>query len=136
MNKTNPMVLTIVIINLVITLIISSYLIIVTPYQRYNFDNGNDDVIDVTGVVTNITERNDGIVMLVEDSDSIGTYDKAYVTVTKETFIIKTLYSRTLEPNEINIGDKVEVKFKGPIAESYPVQAKAKWIWITESNVE
>jgi hypothetical protein len=94
------------------------------------------ETADIRGVVTSLAHGGGG--------DAVATlriagaklpdtrYDKAVVTLTRETRI----YQR--EPNgrsqvpfgSLRLGDKVEVRFAGPVAESYPVQARAAEILI------
>lgn len=59
-------------------------------------------------------------------------YDKANVKIDKDTKIYKEAESNELSVNELKEGIKVEVVFEGPIAESYPVQGKAKTIRLIE----
>jgi preprotein translocase subunit YajC len=68
-----------VIINFIITLIIFCYLII-SPNNRCDLNCGNNTT-GITGVVTKIDKRDDGVTILVESNDGVSTYDKAYVTV-------------------------------------------------------
>jgi len=53
------------------------------------------------------------------------TYDKASVTITEDTIIQKGSLSTSFKLKDIKLGDTVEVVFKGPVAESYPVQGNA-----------
>jgi hypothetical protein len=96
---------------------------------------------DIRGIITNINKT-------VEDStgDIIGTiliegniekdtgYDKASVTITKETRILESKNGKlikvsldSLKPNQ-----RVQALFTGMIAESYPVQVRAKEVVILE----
>jgi hypothetical protein len=84
---------------------------------------------DITGFVTSVSGRADGVTVLVESEPShpsIG--DKASVAVTSGTRITRRAQSgeaaatfRDLVP-----GVRVEVWFDGPVATSYPVQGKAQ----------
>lgn len=136
MEKWKWFLIPISIINFVFILIIISFLIITEPYQKSTIKYYNDSVSDITGNVVSIDKHSNGIGMLVESTQENSTYDKAYVNVTNETTVIKTIYNRTFKPEEINIGDIVEVQFKGPVADSYPVQATAGFVWIKESNIK
>jgi hypothetical protein len=84
---------------------------------------------DIKGTVTNITNIEDGIVMLVENKtgDKTG-MDKASVTVNKTTVITREgIYSFVaFDYKEIKVGDIVEVKFKGEILTTYPAQGLAQ----------
>jgi hypothetical protein len=91
---------------------------------------------DIRGVVTSLARggRSGAAATLrIAGSKQADTrYDKAVVTLTAETRIYqKEPYGRGLVPLEsLRLGDKVEVRFAGPAAESYPVQARAAEILI------
>jgi hypothetical protein len=102
------------------------------------------DEPDITGIISSMTvlEGDPDLLgsILVEASDSSdGQYDMASVTVTPETEVYDT--SRfTAQPVQVGFdalteGQLVAVVFTGPVAESYPVQAKAKYIYFTTSEV-
>ena len=84
---------------------------------------------DMTGFVTSVSGRPDGVTVLVEadpSHPSIG--DKASVAVTSSTRIrreaqggLVAATSRDLVP-----GLRVAVWFDGPVATSYPVQGRAQ----------
>lgn len=59
-------------------------------------------------------------------------YDKASIRIKDNTKIYEKDAKKELEVNSLKEGAKVEVIFEGPVAESYPVQADAKTIIITE----
>lgn len=72
--------------------------------------------------------------MLVEGKMADGTDMAANVRVTGRTQIIRQV-GETLEAGEITQlanGQSVELRFDGPVAESYPVQATAKEVVILE----
>jgi hypothetical protein len=84
---------------------------------------------DITGIVTSLSGRPDGVTVLVESDPSTPTSGtKASVAVTSATRITRRAQSggdvaatyRDLVP-----GMRVEVWFDGPVATSYPVQGKA-----------
>jgi hypothetical protein len=91
---------------------------------------------DIRGVVTSLAHGGqEGAVgtLRIEGAKMPDTrYDKAVVTLTPDTRI----YQR--EPNgkspvqfgSLRLGDKVQVRFAGPVAESYPVQARAAEVLI------
>ncbi|MBI5232379.1 MAG: DUF3221 domain-containing protein [Coriobacteriales bacterium] len=70
-----------------------------------------------------------GIVMLVEapggTSYSVG--DKASVSVTDKTKVVDETGAK-VEPRGITVGQRVDVWFEGPVAESYPVQGTAGYV--------
>jgi hypothetical protein len=92
--------------------------------------------VDIRGVVTSLAHGGQGNAvgtLRIEGAKMADTrYDKAVVTLTPETRI----YQR--EPNgksavqfgSLRLGDKVQVRFTGPVAESYPVQARAAEVLI------
>lgn len=84
---------------------------------------------DITGYITSVSGRSDGVTVLVESEPShpsIG--DKASVAVTGSTRITRkapggevAATARDLVP-----GRQVQVWFDGPVATSYPVQGRAQ----------
>ena len=79
----------------------------------------------IRGTVTELSDTQDGIVMLVKaDVPEAGLYDIATVRADANTRI-ENADGSALSPNDIALGDAVEVVFSGPVAESYPVQAYA-----------
>ena len=93
------------------------------------------NTIDIRGIVTQITIDNEEGSILVEGKVEDDTrYDKANIHVTKDTIIQKDSLSKSFKLSDIQMGDKVEVVFKGPVAESYPVQASADIIRIITSK--
>ena len=90
--------------------------------------------IDIRGRITSIeiieSERADGNMGIVrvegalEEDTSV---DKAVVTITKDTRIVVRdgSTSRSASFEQLESGQRVEVLFSGPVAESYPVQAVA-----------
>lgn len=89
---------------------------------------------DITGFVTSVSGRADGVTVLVEADPSHPSFgDKASVAVTSSTRITRRAQGggevaasfRDLVP-----GLQVEVWFDGPVATSYPVQGKAQTVVI------
>lgn len=85
---------------------------------------------DITGVITDITPGGDagtGGLLVVADPDVTTAYDRASVRVTAETAVWAPAgESRTeLSFDDLVTGQRVAVRFTGPVAESYPVQATA-----------
>ncbi len=103
-----------------------------------NFDN--EFTSGVNGTITNISFDNNSNVtsFLVEgeqeDTDEGYYYDKAHVSITEVTKIYSEKSDKEIPTNELKEGMNVEVVFYGPVAESYPVQAKAKIIRVTENK--
>lgn len=66
----------------------------------------------------------------------VGDYDKASVAVTADTAWYRASGDK-VEPIEAPVADalvgkRVEVRFTGPVRESYPVQATAAWVVVRE----
>lgn len=93
---------------------------------------GNDDYkIAIRGIIKDINIGKDGANILVEgkiEADTV--YDKAMVHLNIDTMIQKDNLSRLFEYTDLRLGDTVEVFFKGPVAESYPVQGTAEIVRI------
>lgn len=93
--------------------------------------------IGVRGIVKDIVVGKDGYTFLVEGNLENDTeYDKAMVTVNRDTEILKDGVDKTtvLDYTEIKEGDTVEVIFNGPVNFSDPVMGVAKSIKIFSSN--
>lgn len=91
------------------------------------------DTIGIRGNVTALTANGDSIFIMVEGSVEKDTsYDKASVTVMAGASIVfrKDGKVSAAELSDIVMGSKVEVVFDGAVAESYPVQGKAKKVII------
>jgi beta-N-acetylhexosaminidase len=89
--------------------------------------NGDDEKIGIRGIITNVSmnEKQEVTNILVEGKvESDTSFDKASVFITKGT--------KVNSPEKLKKGMKVEVVFTGPIAESYPVQGRAKVITVIE----
>ena len=101
------------------------------------------DEPDITGTISSVSvlEGDSDLLgsLLVEASDSgDGEYDMASVTVTPETEIYD-ISGFSAQPVRVGFdtlaeGQLVAVVFTGPVAESYPVQARAKYIYLTTSE--
>jgi hypothetical protein len=88
---------------------------------------------DITGFVTSVSGRADGVTVLVEaepSNPSIG--DKASVAVTGNTRITRRAQSGEVAATfrDLVPGLRVEVWFDGPVATSYPVQGRAQAVVI------
>jgi hypothetical protein len=85
---------------------------------------------DITGVVSDLTPGSDAQTasfLVVADPDVRSSVDRAWVRVTGETTIWAPAgEDRTeLTIDDLAEGLRVAVRFSGPVAESYPVQATA-----------
>ena len=89
--------------------------------------SGSDEYkIGIRGTITDINTGKDGANILVEGNIEPDTvYDKASVHIDAQTMIQKDDLSRLFEYTDLKLGDKVEVVFRGAVAESYPVQGTA-----------
>lgn len=91
---------------------------------------------DVRGEVTRVAAlRAKGLIgsLLVEGKKEKDTqHDKASVTLPQEVKIFKWTKGKKVEAkfDDIKKGDQVQCVFTGPVAESYPVQAKASEVLI------
>jgi hypothetical protein len=84
---------------------------------------------DITGFITNVSGRADGVTVLVESEPShpsIG--DKASVAVTSSARITRKAQGGEVAATARDLvpGLQVQVWFDGPVATSYPVQGKAQ----------
>ena len=86
--------------------------------------------VDITGVVRDLTPGDGAAgptLLVVADSATAGTVDRASVRVTAATVVWKPVGEgrRELTVSDLAAGQRVAVRFVGPVAESYPVQATA-----------
>lgn len=91
------------------------------------------DTIGIRGEVTSITTEKGYIVLQVEGSvDEDTMYDKASVTINADTKVVtsKDGEDTPADALDVKLLDIVEVVFEGAVAESYPVQGKAKLVRI------
>ena len=91
--------------------------------------------IGIRGIVKDIKINNEEGTILVEGKVEDDTaYDKASVRISKDTVILKGSSDKKLKISDIKLGDKVEVVFEGPVAESYPIQVGSSIVRIITSN--
>jgi len=112
-------------------LIVIAILLLVAAF---GYGKNDKDSVGIRGEITELLYDNEGKVaaVLVEGKvESDTSFDKARVGIAKDTVILKT-NGQELEPEELQEGMKVEVVFQGPIAESYPVQGRAKAIRVLD----
>ena len=91
------------------------------------------DKIGIRGCVTGLDAGGGSVVILVEGSVEADTsYDIASVTVTPKTAVSvrKDGKESAAAIGDIKLGSMVEVVFDGAVAESYPVQGRAKKVII------
>lgn len=91
----------------------------------------------ITGTVRAATAGTDGVTMRAFLAEGSGDYDKAQVTVTDKTAWYQRLAGtvtplRGVPAAATFVGTRVEVQFTGAVAESYPVQATARWVILEE----
>jgi hypothetical protein len=84
---------------------------------------------DITGIVTRVSAATAGVQLLVEEnpSDTAGS-GKASVRTDASTRWFTG--SGTFDPSQLKQGMRVSVWFNGPVATSYPVQAKGSDILV------
>ena len=90
---------------------------------------------DIRGVITSITDGSGDVIGSVRIEGAIDqdtAYDKAVVRVESDTRILLQAGNAMMEVTfgDLMVGQTVEAWFTGPVAESYPVQAKASQIVI------
>ena len=90
---------------------------------------------DIRGGITSITDGSGDVtggVRIEGAIDEDTAYDKAVVRVESDTTIFRHVGNAMVEITfaDLTVGQTVEAWFTGPIAESYPVQAKASQIVI------
>lgn len=96
--------------------------------------------VDIRGSITSISVstsiENKVDSLLVEGNIASDTmYDKASIKITKDTVIIQDDTKAAATTEYLNEDIIVEIKFAGPVAESYPVQATADIIRIISPSV-
>lgn len=82
---------------------------------------------DITGTIHELTTDPDTglpVLLVVDDGALEGSTDRATVTVTEDT-VVWMLKGGQGTAADLGPGQMVSVWFDGPVAESYPVQAKA-----------
>ncbi len=87
----------------------------------------------ITGVVRTASAGADGeVVASFLVVEGVGDYDKSSVAATGDTAWYRSSGDKveSMDAPAANalIGERAEVQFAGPIAESYPVQATAGWV--------
>jgi len=84
---------------------------------------------DIAGRLSQLSLAADGTAsfLVVADPSTSGAYDRAMVRTTADTVVGAPAGDgrRTLTAGDLRAGLRVAVRFTGPVAESYPVQAVA-----------
>ena len=84
---------------------------------------------DISGSLSRLAVASDGTVsfLVVADPDATGDYGRAVVRTTTGTTVWAPVGAdrRRLTAGDLRDGLRVAVRFEGPVAESYPVQAVA-----------
>ncbi len=106
------------------------------------FGAGESGQVDIRGNITSIhradtQSQEKGIMgsILIEGAIEEDTqFDKASVTITEETriFLQEGQERRPVTFEALQVGQRVEARFTGPVMESYPVQATAREIVILQ----
>lgn len=97
-------------------------------------DGANDGPADITGTVSEWSFIQGEGSMLVQGTDPTGADFVARVRVTGQTQIIQQVNGelKASEITQLKDGETVQVRFDGPVAESFPVQATAGEVIIME----
>lgn len=96
---------------------------------------GKDDKVSIRGQITKVLlDENQKVTgILVEGKlESDTSFDKASVRIEKNTKIYRGSPEQKLSAGDLKEGMKVEAIFEGEVAESYPIQARAKTIRVME----
>jgi hypothetical protein len=96
--------------------------------------------VDIRGYITSISAMESassgrlGSILIEGEFEQDTEFDKASVTVTDETRILRQIDGDTEEAafSDLRVGQRVQAIFTGAVAESYPVQAYAVEITILE----
>ena len=101
------------------------------PQSGTELLKGMQSAVGIRGEVTEIEQRGDGITMLVEEDPQADMLMKAYVRVDSATAVVGK-DEEPASPDDIRVGNIVEVVFDGAVAESYPLQGRALRVKIAE----
>lgn len=89
--------------------------------------------IDMTGKITSISPITDGGLLgtIIVEGKGKG-FDKAYIKITTDTGISWSNGEKKQPANfnHLKVGQRVNIRFIGPVLQSYPVQAEAKEVLI------
>lgn len=121
----------------ILVILIASSLLIIFITSCSN-DNSNEFYLGAEGIISDVTlDENKNITSIFVEGEPVNTdeyqlYDKAYISITDNTKIYSDSIDGELSTDKLKVGTKVHVIFDGPVAESYPVQAKALTITIID----
>ena len=96
---------------------------------------------DIRGNITNISKAAEdrpgdliGSILIEGNIEKDTEFDKASVTITKETRIFESKSGKLIKASfgSFKPNQRVQALFTGPVMESYPVQVKAKEVVILE----
>lgn len=91
---------------------------------------------DIRGTITQVNQNTSGDIigaLLVKGALAPDTrYDNASITITTQTVILeqKGQTRRPVTFADFQVGQQVQAEFTGPVAESYPVQGRAREVII------
>ena len=102
-------------------------------------DNQNPKQSDIHGTIIKLTKNQAGELLgsiLVEGEKGSKPYDKASIKVTQKTIIYEKSADKVVKSkfDALQENLRVEVRFIGPVAESYPVQSTAEEITILKDE--
>lgn len=101
---------------------------IIATYDNYVYRN-NQNKVDIRGKVINSTVYGNIAIISVENEK---TKQKATVMVDQSTSIVQVYRNYATDTSQINVGDEVEITFKGRVSFDSPVNASAKVVRIFE----
>ena len=88
-------------------------------------EDPSENAYDILGTITSLDTSGEQVTILVEGDITPDTsYDKASIRIDDATKVFADQDEASKE--DLTLGMTVKVKFEGPVAESYPVQAYAK----------
>lgn len=118
---------------IIIIILVIVVLSAIAVYRSF-MHNPYDFKVDIRGTITNITINNEkeGFIFVEGQIEYDTSYDKASIRINKDTIITKGNENRKINITDLKTGDRVEVKFNGPVLESYPVQVTAGYISVLE----
>jgi len=89
--------------------------------------NAKPDIVGTIKTATLTKNAKDVLGSILVEGPKGQTYDKAAIRITTDTKIFKQEGKdrKAASVDDLKVGAKVEAKFVGPVAESYPVQARA-----------
>lgn len=99
--------------------------------------NGDTQGVSIRGSVIAVGDYDEGkgrLILVEGTKESDTQYDKASITVPKNAkmYAMTDGKKKKASVTELRSGQRVEVVFTGPVRESYPVQAEAKEVVITD----